>query len=803
MKIAGGLPSSFMGSESFGRNSPGTGTRNRSSATDFCSSLDIPDSLEKDFLHHLPFVGSDTSVGCENELQAAVAGNRSSVDLPKKITDSIFYARLNEELPASIQTRQTLSGIQEFLEDNNSGVWENSWVLLPLEKLRPGTMRALSKDFSKDTNNPGRAFRDDMESFLSTDSLGRQAIRVPVSYLLKLSLIQFLDEFPDATAAFSEEIDSLFEIFTNDNCSPEIISAYVSRLDNSTRGLCAVGDESSRRTLLMDLLLQFATHSFGLQESGQRPLIYSSPQTPYRQSRLTGFLPDNLYRQLFVNPSLSGPWESEAKHRYMELCHEVLSRSRLNAIRVTQHAGLIKNNLIVLPNIATSSLSTNGTHISIGSRILGQAANSSGRYDQQAEKYFGDLVGKVFEHFLPLFVGLYSAAPWRYGFADFHPETALQYLPHQLTSEYLGIFWQQWTKKARLKFFGKLMTPVGPKRMDSALASVLGLHGDYVPDTRLLEYFVALPSTRNASALNGMIGNDDALKAELAQSGVFDSRLSTYLPFKLREFAKHGFSGFEGRSHSHFPSLRHDLPSAIGLQTLITAYAYYNLAKNLVTHSDIPDDPATESERRHIFFAAAAGIATVYVRRSSPNRFLRRILNRCTTVRSSRRYSGYLKVSLKDYRNALLVLLRADVPDLVEAMGYESILLDLENRINLPEEYSAENIFTRSVLAQTGDRSPFALSSGEFNLAVESFYRGQLHTHQLNEGLEVLQGDTNSHQAEIGKLLNSNVNGRSPTFWINEARKAKNASLWPEPVIESLLTVTLRATCLAMRIKGE
>ena len=115
MKIAGGLPSSFMGSESFGRNSPGTGTRNRSSATDFCSSLDIPDSLEKDFLHHLPFVGSDTSVGCENELQAAVGGNSSSVDLPKKITDSIFYARLNEELPASIQTRQTLSGIREFL----------------------------------------------------------------------------------------------------------------------------------------------------------------------------------------------------------------------------------------------------------------------------------------------------------------------------------------------------------------------------------------------------------------------------------------------------------------------------------------------------------------------------------------------------------------------------------------------------------------------------------------------------------------------------------------------------------------
>jgi hypothetical protein len=31
---------------------------------------------------------------------------------------------------------------------------------------------------------------------------------------------------------------------------------------------------------------------------------------------------------------------------------------------------------------------------------------------------------KIVEHFLPLFVGAYSAAPYRLDFADFHPETA-------------------------------------------------------------------------------------------------------------------------------------------------------------------------------------------------------------------------------------------------------------------------------------------------------------------------------------------------------------------------------------------
>jgi hypothetical protein len=38
------------------------------------------------------------------------------------------------------------------------------------------------------------------------------------------------------------------------------------------------------------------------------------------------------------------------------------------------------------------------------------------------------------EHFLPLFVGSYSAAPCRIGFRDFHPESALGFLPHELIS---------------------------------------------------------------------------------------------------------------------------------------------------------------------------------------------------------------------------------------------------------------------------------------------------------------------------------------------------------------------------------
>ncbi|MDJ0669108.1 MAG: hypothetical protein QNJ61_17635, partial [Desulfobacterales bacterium] len=39
-----------------------------------------------------------------------------------------------------------------------------------------------------------------------------------------------------------------------------------------------------------------------------------------------------------------------------------------------------------------------------------------------------DLVIKIVEHFLPLFVGTYSAAPYRLDFADMHPEAAPPFL---------------------------------------------------------------------------------------------------------------------------------------------------------------------------------------------------------------------------------------------------------------------------------------------------------------------------------------------------------------------------------------
>ena len=68
----------------------------------------------------------------------------------------------------------------------------------------------------------------------------------------------------------------------------------------------------------------------------------------------------------------------------------------------------------------------------------------------------GDLVVKIVEHFLPLFVGTYSAAPYRLDFVDLHPEKALGFLPHELDYTHLRMLWRRWKKKANLN----IMRPV-------------------------------------------------------------------------------------------------------------------------------------------------------------------------------------------------------------------------------------------------------------------------------------------------------------------------------------------------------
>src|SRR5262249_23762090 len=156
--------------------------------------------------------------------------------------------------------------------------------------------------------------------------------------------------------------------------------------------------------------------------------------------------------------------------------------------------------------------------------------------------------------------------------------------------------------------------------------------------------------------------------------GVFDRRMSTYLLYRLREFHRMGFSGFEGRHYSLFPSFTRDMAQAVNLQQLVTCLAFKYIVAGKYGHGDIPDSPFVESERRQIFFGAAAGVPTFFVRRDTTNVLMRVILAETRRTRPSRRYSGYIRVHNLEYRHALVRILRRDAADLIEILGFRDCL---------------------------------------------------------------------------------------------------------------------------------
>lgn len=203
------------------------------------------------------------------------------------------------------------------------------------------------------------------------------------------------------------------EHFLSDNTSPETYSFAPVEADPE-RGIGeSLARETLRRFLLCQCLVEYSNRVFGLAGSGQKTVLYSAPVTPVRQRMLNDLIPDQLYRDLFMSPCLSGWDQGEEKHKYMGLCHQVLSRSRLHTVAKLREAGITASNLVVMPSISNTSLANNGTHVSLGSKVLTEAMSSRlGEYSPVDEKCVGDLAIKIVEHFIPLFVDTYTAAPY-------------------------------------------------------------------------------------------------------------------------------------------------------------------------------------------------------------------------------------------------------------------------------------------------------------------------------------------------------------------------------------------------------
>jgi hypothetical protein len=700
--------------------------------------LGIPQATAAQLIATLPFTPEDTTAGAENELQACVVGPADKVDLPITIFNSNYFKNITRKALAGDTPRHAVTELEKHLSDNSQGIWENSWVRLPCKTLSTYAREIFDRDLLADKRRSAGPLRCDVDRFFLTQA-GEKFIRIPVSYLLKLALADAVGT-PATHPLLRSTAKMIMEHFLSDNTSPETYSFY----PVSGAGKRSVGQELAAETLsrylMSQLLVQYANQHFDLTANGQKALIFFSPHPLARQKKLNDLIPDSFYRELFMSPCLSGWDRGVDKHRYMGLCHQVLSRSQLNGIAKLKEAGIITRNLIVLPNISNISLANNGTHVSLGSRKLTQAlGNADNHLTSADEKQLGDLVIKIFEHFLPLFVGTYSADPYRIDFWNFHPEKVLGFLPHELDFTHLRMIWRRWKKKARLRFCGQALTPFGPQRFDRILSRLLHLRGDWVTDFRLIDYLVALLSSSQSAALDGSLDSAERLKTDLAAMGVFDEGMPLYLLYRLRQFEQIGFSGFEGRYYSLFETITTDMRDAVNLQTLLTALAYKYILVQRLSHADIPDEPTIESERRQIFFGTAIGLPTFFVHSKSTNRFLVNILKHTKNTRASRRYPGYTRVHNLEYCRALVALIKADGQDLIEMFGLQPVLDDLAVRLAQPAEHAASGKLMRRILDTTGSSSPFKLSGEEFNTAAETCYRESLKGHHLREALDLFK----------------------------------------------------------------
>jgi len=700
-------------------------------------------------LNDAPFSPGDLSAGVENEFQTAVRGHYSEVDLAQNIAASSFYAGVMLRAKRGDIPHTLVDRLERYLQPAGVQYWENSWVHFPKDVLAPETRAEFERDLLVDRNCPVKGRRSDASRYTQPLKNGVPGVRIPVSDMLKLALVDATAQGRDWPEELKQTAARLLRHFSNDNTSPEITSFYISPL-RSEQGLgMALARECGLRFLLLQLLCTYANDKFELRKLGQEVVLYSAPNTPGRQTELNNIIPDSFYRELFMSPCLSGWDRGHEKHEYMHLCHQVLSRSHLHAISKLREASIINNDLIVLPNLSNTSLTNNGTHISLGSFQLTQWLGD-GRLRPEHEKCLGDLVAKCVEHFLPLFVGSYSAAPYRIPYTAFYPERVLGFLPHELDYTHLRMLWRRWQKKADVSLFGRALRPFGPQWLDGAVARLFGLRGDFVPDFRLIDYFAALLGTDESPSLDGRMGNWDRLKRNLQELGIYDARMAFYCLYRLREFEKDGYSGFEGRYYSLFPSFTADLAPAVNLQVLISALAYSYILNGTLRHVHIPDDPTTESERRQIFFATAIGIPTIFIRKTTPDLMLRRILGRAAGARASRRYPGYVRVNLRSYLVALLDVLECDGAELIERFALGGLVTDLRARLAENSRTCATTRLLDGIAPGITPREALQIDAHAFNAAAEAYYRDDLRISQLKEGLDCLRVQLRTLECKSG-----------------------------------------------------
>ena len=309
-----------------------------------------------------------------------VAGKSAFCDLPVAIRESKFYRNLTKRISSGEAPRRTYLEIEKFLNDSGE-VWENSWIRFPESRLSTHALETLPRRPRPALQETASKQPAPTASATPSSTTGRPWLRVPISYGLKLALADLMGSQPHVPERIRAEAERLLGHFSNDNTSPETTSFHVVSAAPQRSTGEQVARESARRFLFTTLLMSWANQRFGLTENGQRGMVYHGPHPPVRQTELSSCISDSFYRELFMSPCLSGWDDGEAKAEYMHLCHQVLSRSQLNSVAKLREAGLIANNLIVLPSPSNVSLANNGIHVSMGSRSLTRALQDADTAD--------------------------------------------------------------------------------------------------------------------------------------------------------------------------------------------------------------------------------------------------------------------------------------------------------------------------------------------------------------------------------------------------------------------------------------
>ncbi|MBI3794218.1 MAG: hypothetical protein HY280_05765 [Nitrospinae bacterium] len=243
-------------------------------------------------VENLPFANDDVSIGTESELQTSVQGNANDVDLPQTIRQSTFFSNLYKRASSGETNKKPINKIERYLARAPENTWENSWVRFPRRYLSPYAQKVLGRDLLLDKDDPASGSRKDSGKFVFLQE-GEEWLRLPVSYLLKLSLADAVGDGQFSVSIRNRGV-AMLDNFLNDNTSPETHSFYLAPSGQKVNAPQTAADESALRFFVSQLAVFYANEKLGLGANRQRAVVYNSPHPPVRQRELNDLVPDSF-----------------------------------------------------------------------------------------------------------------------------------------------------------------------------------------------------------------------------------------------------------------------------------------------------------------------------------------------------------------------------------------------------------------------------------------------------------------------------------------------------------------------------